>query len=125
MSEKLATDFDHRIMDATSVALGGAVESTDKWTRIRDILLEPSEPQAACEIALAFIRWSQDLKKERNQARDNFEAMKQALEDAALRMQRARDILTNCKPTPDCNWGVLDTSNLRQVLANLSKEATS
>ncbi len=32
------------------------------------------------------------------------------------RMDRARSILTNGKPTPECNWGVLDTFNDREKI---------
>jgi len=35
-----------------------------------------------------------------------------ALEKAIERMNRARSILTNGNPTPECNWGMLDTSDL-------------
>lgn len=35
------------------------------------------------------------------------------LEKALARMDRARDILTDGYPRPDCNWGILDTSDLR------------
>ena len=41
------------------------------------------------------------------------EALKQAID----RMDRARNILTNGKPTPICNWGMLDASDLRNALA--------
>jgi hypothetical protein len=31
---------------------------------------------------------------------------------ALIRMDRARAILTNDNPTPNCNWGMLDTADL-------------
>jgi hypothetical protein len=34
------------------------------------------------------------------------------IEGAVERMDRARNILTNGQPTPNCNWGMLDTSDL-------------
>ena len=44
-------------------------------------------------------------------------ADKQSLLMKALeRMDRARDILTDRKPTPNCHWGMLDTSDLRAAL---------
>lgn len=39
------------------------------------------------------------------------------LREALERMDRARNILTKGKPTPDCNWGMLDTTSLRAALA--------
>jgi hypothetical protein len=42
--------------------------------------------------------------------------LKEALEDAKARMDRARDILTDGKPRPECNWGMLDTNNLIAAL---------
>lgn len=41
-----------------------------------------------------------------------------ALQDAVTRMDRTRDILTDGKPTPQCNWGMLDTNTLRAALAS-------
>ena len=35
------------------------------------------------------------------------------LDEALCRMDRARDILTKGTTTLECNWGVLDTSDLR------------
>lgn len=40
------------------------------------------------------------------------------LHNAMARMDRARNILTNGKPTPDCNWGMLDSSDLRAALSH-------
>lgn len=37
--------------------------------------------------------------------------------DALDRMDRARNILTDGNPRPDCNWGMLDTSDLRAALS--------
>lgn len=36
--------------------------------------------------------------------------------DALTRMDRARAILTENNPRPDCNWGMLDTSDIRVAL---------
>ena len=38
--------------------------------------------------------------------------MREALDEAIERMDRARGILTNGAPTPECNWGMLDTADL-------------
>lgn len=40
--------------------------------------------------------------------------------DAAGRMDRARDILTDGKPRPECNWGMLDASGIRALLGEES-----
>lgn len=63
-----ATDWDHRIIDATSIALGGVVGGSDDVARLmREIQVgpNPDKLKVACEIAVAFIRWSQDLKDRR------------------------------------------------------------
>ena len=36
--------------------------------------------------------------------------------DAITRMDKARDVLTDGYPRPDCNWGMLDASDLRRRL---------
>ena len=41
------------------------------------------------------------------------ERTQQALDEALNRMDRARCILTDGNPRPECNWGMLDTSYLR------------
>lgn len=43
------------------------------------------------------------------------------LAHAIARMDRARNILTNGNPTPECNWGMLDTTDLRSN-ARLSRQ---
>jgi hypothetical protein len=48
------------------------------------------------------------------QAEPNLRAL---LNDALDRMDRARHVLTNGNPRPECNWGVLDTSAARTQLA--------
>lgn len=46
-----------------------------------------------------------------------------ALLDLALvRMDRARRLLTNGNPSPECNWGMLDTSDLVEALAAVSPQ---
>ena len=47
---------------------------------------------------------------------------REALTLALERMDRARNILTNGSPTPACNWGMLDTSDLRKALAQPEQE---
>lgn len=39
------------------------------------------------------------------------------LKNAMERMDRARNVLTDGKPRQDCNWGMLDTSDLRAALS--------
>lgn len=41
------------------------------------------------------------------------------LREAREKMQRARDILTDGNPTRDCNWGLLDVSEIDQFLSTL------
>jgi hypothetical protein len=61
-----ATDSDHRIIDSTSVALRGCI-GTDKdvETLIGKVAAKSSahRERTLAEIAIAFIRWSQDLKR--------------------------------------------------------------
>lgn len=61
------TDKDHRIIDATSIALDGKIGESDDVTRLKNqIHQSDSEDKlsTACEIAVAFIRWAQDLKEQ-------------------------------------------------------------
>ena len=42
--------------------------------------------------------------------------LREALQDASNHMDRARNILTDGKPTPECNWGMLATESARAAL---------
>jgi hypothetical protein len=42
---------------------------------------------------------------------------REVVEQALERMDRARRILTGGDPRPNCNWGMLDTTDLRAALA--------
>lgn len=61
-----ATDRDHRIIDSTSVALEGRIGSEDDVHRLVNQIKcgggTKDKLETACEIAIAFIRWAQDLK---------------------------------------------------------------
>jgi hypothetical protein len=46
------------------------------------------------------------------------EPLTEALRDLADRADRARSILTDGKPTPSCNWGMLDTTVARAALSH-------
>lgn len=45
------------------------------------------------------------------------------LQDCVTRMDRARDILTDGKPTPQCHWGMLDTNSARAILAGAQERS--
>lgn len=65
---KTATDQDHRIIDGVSYALKGQIGRDDDVKRLREQIEGGSSDdkmRTACEIAVAFIRWAQDLKDER------------------------------------------------------------
>lgn len=61
----IASDWDHRIIDGVSVALKGYIGEDDDVARLRQ-QIEGGESKdklnTACEIAVAFIRYAQDLK---------------------------------------------------------------
>jgi hypothetical protein len=64
----IATDHDRRIIDAVSYALDGRIGSDDDVERLRKQIEGGSSTdklKTACEIAVAFIRWAQDLKDAR------------------------------------------------------------
>lgn len=68
---KKATDWDHRIIDGVSVALHGQIGQPDDVERLMRQIQDgpsPDKLKTACEIAVAYIRWAQDLKRERNDA---------------------------------------------------------
>jgi hypothetical protein len=69
MNEDTATSWDHRIMDGVSVSLNGQIGLKDDVARLKEQIEKgPSQDKldAACQIAVAFIRWAQDLKAERD-----------------------------------------------------------
>ena len=45
-----------------------------------------------------------------------------SLTEACEHMDRARGILTNNNPRPDCNWGMLDSGDLRAALADAADD---
>lgn len=69
MDLNTATDRDHRIIDAVSIALNGRIGGEDDVRRLREQIEDGSSEDklnTACEIAVAFIRWAQDLKEQRD-----------------------------------------------------------
>ena len=60
-----ASEWDHRIIDSASYALEGKIGQPDDVDRLYK-QIEGGESddklKTACEIAVAFIRWAQDLK---------------------------------------------------------------
>lgn len=65
ISIMIATDNDHRIIDAVSFALHGKIGRPDDIDRLyKEIVAGGDEGKwCACQIAVAFIRWAQDLKE--------------------------------------------------------------
>lgn len=66
---KTATYEDHCIINGVSFALNGKIGQDDDVARLREqIELGSSDDKlrTACEIAVAFIRWAQDLKSQRD-----------------------------------------------------------
>ncbi len=62
-----ATEHDQKIIDAVSVAMGGQIGREDDAERLVEQVVngEGGNPVlTACEIAVAFIRFAQDLKTE-------------------------------------------------------------
>lgn len=68
---KIASDRDHRIIDAVSIALDGKIGQDDDVQRLKEQVEggdSDDKLKVACEIAVAFIRWAQDLKNANNQS---------------------------------------------------------
>lgn len=70
---KVATDWDHRIITSVSCALHGSIGTEADVERLRSIITpkDGDTTRVACEIAVAFIRWAQDLKAEINVLKSN------------------------------------------------------
>lgn len=58
-----ASDHDHRIIDAVSVSLKGAIGLDDDVERLLAQISSENREKTLAEIAVAFIRWAQDLKE--------------------------------------------------------------
>lgn len=74
---------------------------------------------------LASIRWA--INEIRSRAPPRAEAVsdervRELLEDAWKRMDRARDLLTDGNPRYECNWGMLDTKLDRAALSESKKD---
>lgn len=67
--ENTATDMDHRIINTVSVALGGIIGEDNDVDRLLAQIV-PTDPKererALAQIAVVFIRWAQDLKRQRD-----------------------------------------------------------
>lgn len=77
----VANDWDHRIIDAVSVALQGKIGSQDDVDRLMVQVTQgggENKLKVACEIAVAFIRWSQDLKEQRESLKEQLEALQKS-----------------------------------------------
>ncbi len=64
-----ATEWDHRIIDGISYALKGQIGQDDDVERLLAQVREgpaQDKERTLAEIAIAFIRWSQDLKDEKH-----------------------------------------------------------
>ena len=69
MNKTTTTQKDREIINATSVALKGRIGGDNDIERLRKQIEEGGNEDGlhvACEIAVAFIRWAQDLKSERD-----------------------------------------------------------
>ena len=73
LTMKVATDWDRKIIDAVSIGMNGTIGTDDDIDRLRNQIeggQSEDKLHTACEIAVAFIRFAQDLKRERNEYRD-------------------------------------------------------
>lgn len=57
------------------------------------------------------------MERELAEAKQQAGRLAGALERTLDRMDRARNILTDGRPRPECNWGMLDSTELRKELA--------
>jgi len=65
MKQHVTTDHDKNVLNAVSYALDGKIGQHDDIARLRHEIESGSNRDklhVACEIAVAFIRWSRDLK---------------------------------------------------------------
>jgi regulator of replication initiation timing len=71
------------------------------------------------ELEEAIYEWREErdsVREEREQLKAENQRLRNALETAWERMDRARKILTDGKPSKHNNWGMLDTTLDRQAL---------
>lgn len=100
------------IVDGLHVSCQEAIQALRddlrKVTRDRDLWKERHDRERAAHAK--NLTEQQKVEAERNRLRTT-------LEDAWTRMDRARNILTDGNPRPECNWGMLDTSLDRRTLS--------
>jgi hypothetical protein len=107
--DKCATDHDHRIIDAVSYALGGSIGRADDVERLMGELKSDDHAKTACEIAVAFIRWSQDLKAARQQSaelaalRERLSKVERLLADDDFSLEVARKCFDPCHDDRYCS----------------------
>jgi hypothetical protein len=73
-------DFDKRIIDGVSVALDGEIGRADDVERLMSVITSEDKVKTACEIAVAFIRFAQDLKANINEIKEGLEEIKKEQE---------------------------------------------
>lgn len=83
------------------------VEIGKVLTRDGQVVFE-GDPTESAKIFWDCVRWHGQTML------DRIALLEKVAVDAFKRMDRARVILTKDEPTPECNWGMLDTADLRR-----------
>lgn len=97
------------------------VVKNDDWGKVKRIMWKPG-PLESEEVNI-IVRCLEDSMYEEvtlaaviRKQKAELVALRRVVADVIERMDRARRILTNGAPSQLCNWGMLDTSDIRQVL---------
>lgn len=88
-----ADDWDHSIINAVSIALKGQIGLKNDIERLKEQIVKgrsTDKLHTACEIAVAFIRYAQDLKEQRDNYKNN---QLQAVLDVAEQQNRLDDCI--------------------------------
>ncbi len=101
-------------------------EERNAWGLV-DVIIAEARRARRAEAALrerlnALLQRELATRQERDALRDENKRLREALGSALDRMDRARSLLTKGAPTPDRNWGMLDTARERAALAEGGKE---
>ena len=89
-------------------------ESDNTWLRAENERLREAIGAAIANIKVVEIERGKVI----DAAYAQIKRLQSSLETAWSQMDRARMVLTNNNPRPDCFWGMLNTADLREALQN-------
>jgi hypothetical protein len=108
-------ELEHERMRLAACGVVALSNTPESAARAREML--PEYRSASCDDVARAVDREMQYCTELAEARAEIERLTNSLSTTCERMDRARGILTNDNPRPECNWGMLDSSDLQAIAA--------